>query len=274
MKSSAKTYGLGLVALLVLAAPALAVVPVEIVEVFVDHDEELIYVLDGNFGANPSATLGDVELEILEPSNNMFTAPLPDLPPGDYRLYVMRKGLLGVLSQDEFEVTLGAMGLEGLPGPQGEQGEVGPQGPPGPDGPQGVTGNTGATGPPGPQGDTGPEGPAGNTVEFRLWEDVWTLPQGASNDRNYACQPEHPYLVSGGCGHALFDSGHFDITIHYSGPQSDGNFINPGTGTPEPTRIHQCILSNNSPEPRPIRSYILCTNQIVDGPSPHPVDVP
>src|SRR6185503_16826476 len=59
---------------------------------------------------------------------------------------------------DEFWVTLGAVGPPGVPGAPGAAGATGPAGPQGPMGPQGPKGETGAAG---PKGDPGAAGPAG-----------------------------------------------------------------------------------------------------------------
>lgn len=115
-----------------------------ILEAFVDLEEELIHVIGRNFGSSPTVHLSDVELQVLESTDNVITAALSVPPPGSYRLTV-RLGILPLPGRiDEFEVTLGAVGPEGPQGPPGEQGL------PGPPGPQGEQGPPGPEGPPGP----------------------------------------------------------------------------------------------------------------------------
>lgn len=110
-----------------------------ILEVFVDQEEERIFVVGRDFGSTPSADLSEIELEILESSNDLILATLPtSLPPGSYRLRVSR-GILPRFS-DVFEVALGAVGPEGPPGEQGPPGLPGPPGPPGEPGPPGPSG--------------------------------------------------------------------------------------------------------------------------------------
>jgi hypothetical protein len=146
----------------------------QIESVFVDFDAETITINGQNFIDRdpPVVTLGGFgELMVLGFTGVEIVAQLPlDIPDGDYLLSVSTGN--GPRRNDEYDLTIGAVGLEGPqgePGPQGPQGEPGPQGPqgePGPQGPQGEPGPQGPQGelgPQGPQGETGPEGPQGPT---------------------------------------------------------------------------------------------------------------
>jgi microcystin-dependent protein len=132
-------------------------------------DTLLIMGNDFDFGKPLAVELGDLgALVIVSATATQIVAELPDgLPYGDY-LVTVSTGK-GQSQNDEYDLTLGAVGPQGETGPQGPQGETGPQGPQGetgPQGPQGVPGPRGAegaTGPQGPQGEIGPQGPQGET---------------------------------------------------------------------------------------------------------------
>lgn len=126
------------------------------------HITEVTVVLDENantttltimgeafsFGNDLSVTLGELGplTFIGVPTDTQIVAQWPSaITVGDYLLTVS-KGK-GQSQNDEYDLTIGAVG------PQGEEGPQGPQGPPGVDGQNGFNG---LPGPPGPQGPPGP----------------------------------------------------------------------------------------------------------------------
>lgn len=154
-------------AMLVSTAAVAAAPPgghLNVTEVLVDdpNNPTQLVIIGSDFLLGPAplvVTLGDFgALTILgTPSDSLIEAQLPaNIVPGDYLLTVARGA--GQSQNDEYDLTIGAVG------PQGPQGETGPQGAQGPQGPQGVPGPTGpqgAQGFQGPQGAQGPAGPAG-----------------------------------------------------------------------------------------------------------------
>lgn len=193
MRHAMTICSLGLAALLALAAPAVGQTPLEVLEVFVDLDEEVLHVVGRNFGSSPTVRLGNEDLEVLEASEHVLTAALPPLPPGTYRLEARRGPGNGAPKYDEFEVTLGAIGPEGSQGPQGDPG---PQGPPGP---QGDPGSAGPQGPPGPQGEQGEQGPPGSPgfVSIVNRSTTRTVPQFVFASGETWCEPGE-ILLGGG----------------------------------------------------------------------------
>lgn len=105
----------------------------------------------------PTVTLGeyvDPLVVVGVPTNETIVALLPEnIIAGDYLLTVATGK--GQSQNDEYDLTIGAVGP---PGPQGEQG---PQGPPGANGVDGAPGADGLPGEPGPQGEPGPPGADG-----------------------------------------------------------------------------------------------------------------
>jgi hypothetical protein len=94
-------------------------------------------------------------LKVIALGRSEIIAELPDLVPGNYRLYVVqRRGPVA-----RFIATISAPG--GGPGVPGPPGPAGPMGPMGPAGPQGVAGPSGPAGPAGAMGPAGPAGPMG-----------------------------------------------------------------------------------------------------------------
>lgn len=155
-----------------------------VLEAFVDLEEELIHVIGRNFGSNPTVHLGDVELQVLESTDNVITAALSALPPGSYRLTV-RRGILPLPGRsDDFEMTLGAAGPPG------------PEGPAGPPGPQGD---------PGPPGEPGPPGPVFDTYEATTT--ISDVEPGEVRQATASCQ-DGDLLLSGGFG--FVDEGPFE----------------------------------------------------------------
>ncbi len=185
-----KVFFIGFVSifLLLIASTAAAKPPgghlnIEQVIVNVDGDgSEAVTTLiiigeDLDFGRGPvSVTLGGIgDLNVDDANDTVIQASLPGvIPAGDYLLTVANGN--GQSQNDEYDLTIGAVGPQG---PQGPQGEIGPEGPPGPKGDQGDSGPPGADGqdgaqgvageqgppgeegPAGPQGETGPAGPQG-----------------------------------------------------------------------------------------------------------------
>ncbi len=151
----------------------------DVTQVFVDDPNNptsiMIIGVDFDFGSGPlSVTLGDFGALTITgtPSATLIDADLPALiSDGDYLLTVSMG--IGQNQNDDYDLTIGAVG------PQGPQGDTGPQGPigmtgatgadggQGPQGPIGMTGATGADGADGAdggQGPQGPEGPSGDLV--------------------------------------------------------------------------------------------------------------
>ncbi len=132
--------------------------------------EDLLFGSDG-----PVVMLGeyvDPLVIVGVPTDEVIVALLPEnIVAGDYLLTVSNGN--GQSQNDEYDLTIGAVGPQGPqgePGPQGPHGEPGPAGPagdPGPagadgaQGPQGLQGEPGPAGIPGKQGPPGPEGPEG-----------------------------------------------------------------------------------------------------------------
>ncbi len=112
-----------------------------------------------DFEKGVQVVLDTTFLKVVGITRSELRVELPNVPAGNYRLYVVpRRGPVG-----RFIATLGtSSGTEnGQPGSQGPAGPMGPMGPMGLMGPQGFTGATGATGAAGAQGLQGPAGPAG-----------------------------------------------------------------------------------------------------------------
>jgi collagen triple helix repeat protein len=166
--------------------PAFAAPPggqLNITEVQVDltnpsNPKFTIFGADLDVGPGPlSVTFGDQNaLNIISETATLIIAemvltPPQELPDGDYLLTVSRG--IGQSQNDEYDLTIGAVGPQGLEGADGAVGPQGPAGPTGPqgdqglqgvagnDGAQGVAGNDGAPGVAGADGATGPAGPTG-----------------------------------------------------------------------------------------------------------------
>lgn len=260
MRHSTITPALGVGALLALAIPLASPSPaaaqkatveaqllstLAIAEVLVDHDAGRLYIMGQNFGANPTARLGGVDLEILEVADNLITAVLPSLAPGSYRLEVSRVFLL-LRQTDVFEVTLGAVGPVGPLGPQGVPGPVGPQGPQGPQGPAGPMGPAGPEGPQGPQGE---QGPGVSGLELVVWDDVGIsgadCPTCTALLRATRTCPGGKTGIAGGAGHREQNDAAFDISSAAS-PLGGGTW--------------QFTVWNTSTDGRNLRLWILCVN--------------
>ena len=126
----------------------------------------------------PSVTLGHIgTLSIIgTPTDTLIEASLPaPILDGDYLLTV--SGGTGQSQNDEYDLTIGAVGPQGNPGlqgdlgPQGDPGADGADGAPGADGTDGADGADGADGDDGADGAQGPQGdpgvltfPVGNTA--------------------------------------------------------------------------------------------------------------
>jgi hypothetical protein len=114
----------------------------------------------------PTVTLGeyvDPLVIVGVPTNETIVALLPEnIVAGDYLLTVATG--IGQAQNDEYDLTIGAVGPKGSQGEPGTQGEQGPIGPEGPQGAQGVQGPSGPQGPEGPQGPVGPAGLPGASI--------------------------------------------------------------------------------------------------------------
>jgi len=144
-------------------------------EVFVDFSTETMTIRGQNFDVGFNVTLGTLgDISSLCVANLTvspqiivcnFSTGLP--ADGDYLLRVMTG--TGQSQNDEYDLTIGAVGPQGPQGPQGiqgPQGATGPQGPAGPTGPQGPIGPTGPQGPQGPAGSANIVGTVNTVVKF------------------------------------------------------------------------------------------------------------
>ncbi|MFC2144233.1 collagen-like protein [Acidobacteriota bacterium] len=120
-------------------------------EVFVDFDEEYLYIYGHHFdnGKGPTVTMGDYpELAVESYLPYEIIAQLPvDCELGDYVLTVSTGE--GAKKNDSFDLTVGTRGPVGPAGPQGEkgdQGDPGLQGEPGLPGAPGKDGSDGLNG--------------------------------------------------------------------------------------------------------------------------------
>ena len=144
-----------------------------ITKVFVNLDGNEIYIHGEGFGSRwprtaPRVMLAGtqhtpgIELQVLDYTNEMITAWLPDsLELGDYLLEVNNGPYNSEAHKDTFDVTIGAASGSGGRGPKGDKGDPGPQGDTGPAGPMGPMGPMGLIGPQGPEGPQGQQGPQG-----------------------------------------------------------------------------------------------------------------
>lgn len=117
---------------------------------------------DLDFGPGPiSVSLGGIgDLNVDDANDTVIQASVPtEIPAGDYLLTVGNGN--GQSQNDEYDLTIGAVGPQGPQGEAGPQGAVGRQGDSGPQGDTGPQGPAGALGPIGPQGPQGPQGSAG-----------------------------------------------------------------------------------------------------------------
>jgi hypothetical protein len=116
-----------------------------------------------DFGPGPLVvTLGEFgPLTIIgTPTGTLIEASLPDLIfEGDHLLTVSNGG--GQSEDDEYDLTLGAVGPQGEQGIQGDQGEPGQDGAPGTSGADGLPGTDGAPGADGADGLPGTDGAPG-----------------------------------------------------------------------------------------------------------------
>jgi len=135
-----------------------------ITEVLVDFDAKTITIMgeDLDFGGELDVTLGDMGSLIVTtetPTLIVVDFPLEGLLDGDYLLTVSRGN--GQSQNDEYDLTIGAVGPEGLQGVDGAQGQQGIQGPAGADGAAGADGEDGAAGADGEDGAAGADGEDG-----------------------------------------------------------------------------------------------------------------
>jgi hypothetical protein len=131
----------------------------------VRHDGAGKLVIRGSgFEKGAQVVLETTFLKVTALGRSEIAVELPDLKPGNYRLYVVqRRGPVA-----RFIATIagpasgpGGPGVPGPPGPAGPMGPMGLQGPQGPAGAPGVAGPAGAMGPMGPAGPAGAAGVAG-----------------------------------------------------------------------------------------------------------------
>jgi len=179
MKDLNNTYGILLAGMFMLTPPtvfgATVTRDLKISSVFVNFDNNTMVIKgkDLLFGPGPTVVnLGNLAIPVISAN---FTKIVTELPPdildGDYLLTVSRGA--DEHQNDDYDLTIGAVGpqgiqgAQGLPGSQGAQGLTGPQGSqgaqglPGPQGAQGAQGLRGQRGLQGPQGATGAKGATG-----------------------------------------------------------------------------------------------------------------
>jgi hypothetical protein len=187
------------VLLLVIAGPAWSQPPgqhLNITEVAIDNDSHTITITgtDLDFGPGPlSVTLGEIgEISGLclasAPTSTTIVCVFPltgGLPPArDYLLTVSRG--TGQSQNDEYDLTIGAVG---------PQGEVGEQGETGPEGPKGDTGAQGIQGIQGIQGEQGEPAPA-EVVHRVIRGNCRYLPWTAYTDNWFrSCPTSHPMMT-------------------------------------------------------------------------------
>lgn len=148
-----------------LAAPPGGHLNVDSVAVDLDAGTLTITGTDLDFGGALEVTLAQFPplLIIGIPTDTEIVTNLPPaIDAGDYLLTVSRGN--GQSENDEYDLTIGAVGPEGPQGKPGVQGDVGPKGDKGDQGDpgiQGVKGDQGDQGIQGVKGDQGPQGVAG-----------------------------------------------------------------------------------------------------------------
>lgn len=191
MKNKLKTLMIGVLVVFVQAQAAPPGGHLNVVQVFVDdpNDPTTITIVgeDLLFGNGPlTVTLGEyvAPLTIVgTPTDTEIVATLPvNIDDGDYLLIVANGE--GQSQNDEYDLTIGAVGPQGEQGemgdagPQGVQGKLGPAGADGAQGDQGVQGKLGSPGDQGVQGKLGPAGADGaQGVQGKLG------PAGADGDQ-------------------------------------------------------------------------------------------
>ena len=152
-----------------LAAPPGGHLNIEEVEVTVGDPDTTLAIkgVDLDFGGTLGVTLAGAPAVIVSASSTEIIATVStgSYPAGDYLLTVSRGN--GQSQNDEYDLTIGAVGPRGEQGSQGEQGKLGApggqgvQGKLGPPGEQGVQGKMGDLGEPGRQGEQGKLGSPG-----------------------------------------------------------------------------------------------------------------
>ncbi|MGB0909698.1 MAG: hypothetical protein ACPGYT_05000 [Nitrospirales bacterium] len=172
---------------------------INITEVSVDTAADTITIIGEELGfGNPlEVTLGAFGplLIIGVPTDTEIVVGLPpDIQAGDYLLTVSTGN--GQSQNDEYDLTIGAVGPQGL---QGENGVPGPQGEQGPPGQDGQNGQDGVQGPPGPQGLPGADGAdssAGVLDVLEIVSQPLTLSQSPEEFR-IACPADRVVLSAG-----------------------------------------------------------------------------
>ncbi len=67
-------------------------------------------------------------------------------------------------------------------------------------------------------------------------------------DLDAFCPADHPYLVSGGCGHRDANDAQTDITVNYTGPDPNSVVV----------QAWRCLLTNGAPSSRAVLVYAIC----------------
>ena len=130
---------------------------------------------------------------------------------------------------------------------RGPAGATGATGAPGAVGARGATGPTGLTGATGATGATGPAGPSSLSGMLTAVRDDFSLPGNEYVNMSVSCPSDHPYLVSGGCGHRDYNSAQSDITVNYAGQSPSGG------------QIWICRLTNQSGSSRAVVAFAVCS---------------
>ncbi|MDP1615224.1 MAG: hypothetical protein Q8L68_05445 [Methylococcales bacterium] len=137
----------------------------KITGVFVDFDNNKVVIKgkDLLFGPGPTVVnLSNLALPVVTANFTKIVAELPpDILDGDYLLTVSRGA--DERQNDDYDLTIGAVGPQGIQGAQGAPGPQGIQGTQGLPGPQGIQGQQGLQGAQGQRGLRGLQGPMGAT---------------------------------------------------------------------------------------------------------------
>jgi hypothetical protein len=172
-------------------------------------------------------------------------------PAGDYLLVVSQGS--GQTQNDEYDLTIGAVGPQGLQGPPGPQGPQGLQGPPGPQGPQGPQGVQGLQGPQGLQGATGASGVSGYQAVTQTTATNCDGVCGSSTDikiLSVPC-PAGKVLTGGGIGHI----GGSNIRVEQNGPVAGFPAAQTWFGA---IRQGPFVVEENSPGPWSLTVTAFC----------------
>jgi len=202
----------------------------DVTEVFVDGTSIMIIGTDLDFGSGPlSVTLGEFGALTITgtPSDTMIEVDLPvGIFDGDFLLTVSNGTRQS--QNDEYDLTIGAVGPPGPPGADGADSTVaGPPGPPGADGADGA--DSTVAGPPGPPGEQGPQGDLG---DIAACSDGFAIREVFS-DGSVTCEPlinpttEGNVTITSTSGQIVVTAGGSKIVVAPDGTVTiEGNTVN------------------------------------------------